>query len=165
MYDYLDSIIKSSWMYMHDKKCDLLWQTRIITEVYFFSSKHVLTNLYNTINSLLNPIRSKNCPLTHWIPIERWPAPSAIKDFKGCNLDTCMITVVIGEFRKRQVVFPCTLPWQGTCAKQVFESLNWSKYALEEIIKLLFISLFHDKCFLFMLYGGGGHPIDTQVDL
>ena len=21
---------------MHDKKCDLLWQTRIITEVYFF---------------------------------------------------------------------------------------------------------------------------------
>ena len=27
----------------------------------------------------------------------------------------------------------------------------WRKYALEEIIKLLFISLFHDKCLLFML--------------
>ena len=24
MYDYLDSVIKSSWMYMHDKKHDLL---------------------------------------------------------------------------------------------------------------------------------------------
>ena len=34
-YDYLDSTIKSSWMYMHDRKRDLLWQTRIITEVYF----------------------------------------------------------------------------------------------------------------------------------
>ena len=27
----------------------------------------------------------------------------------------------------------------------------WRKYALEAIIKLLFISLFHDKCLLFML--------------
>ena len=27
----------------------------------------------------------------------------------------------------------------------------WRKYALEEIIKLLFISLYHDKCLLFML--------------
>ena len=29
-------VIKSSWMYMHDRKRDLLWQTRIITEEYFF---------------------------------------------------------------------------------------------------------------------------------
>ena len=36
MYDYLDSVINLSWMYMHDRKRDLLWQTRIITEVYFF---------------------------------------------------------------------------------------------------------------------------------
>ena len=36
MYECLDSVKKSSWMYMHDRKCDLLWQTRIITEVYFF---------------------------------------------------------------------------------------------------------------------------------
>ena len=36
MYDYLDSVINLSWMYMHDKKRDLLWQTRIIMEVYFF---------------------------------------------------------------------------------------------------------------------------------
>ena len=28
---------------------------------------------------------------------------------------------------------------------------KWRKYALEAIIKLLFISLFHDKCLLFML--------------
>ena len=28
---------------------------------------------------------------------------------------------------------------------------DWRKYALEAIIKLLFISLFHDKCLLFML--------------
>ena len=27
----------------------------------------------------------------------------------------------------------------------------WRKYALKAIIKLLFISLFHDKCLLFML--------------
>ena len=31
------------------------------------------------------------------------------------------------------------------------ESWHWRKYALEAIIKLLFISLFHDKCLLFML--------------
>ena len=36
MYDYPDSVIKLSWMYMHDRKRDLLWQTHIITEVYFF---------------------------------------------------------------------------------------------------------------------------------
>ena len=35
-YDYLDFVINLSWMYIHDKKRDLLWQTRIITEVYFF---------------------------------------------------------------------------------------------------------------------------------
>ena len=29
--------------------------------------------------------------------------------------------------------------------------LNWRKYALEAIIKLLFISSYHDKCLLFML--------------
>ena len=28
---------------------------------------------------------------------------------------------------------------------------DWRKYALEAIIKLLFISLYHDKCLLFML--------------
>ena len=28
---------------------------------------------------------------------------------------------------------------------------RWRKYALEAIIKLIFISLFHDKCLLFML--------------
>ena len=28
---------------------------------------------------------------------------------------------------------------------------QWRKYALEAIIKLLFISLYHDKCLLFML--------------
>ena len=28
---------------------------------------------------------------------------------------------------------------------------DWRKYALEAITKLLFISLFHDKCLLFML--------------
>ena len=28
---------------------------------------------------------------------------------------------------------------------------DWRKYALEAIIKLLFISLFHDKCLLFMI--------------
>ena len=31
------------------------------------------------------------------------------------------------------------------------DSQNWRKYALEARIKLLFISLFHDKCLLFML--------------
>ena len=36
MYDYLDSVIKSSWMYMHDRKHDLVWQTCIITEVVLF---------------------------------------------------------------------------------------------------------------------------------
>ena len=28
---------------------------------------------------------------------------------------------------------------------------DWRKYALKAIIKLLFISLYHDKCLLFML--------------
>ena len=28
---------------------------------------------------------------------------------------------------------------------------DWRKYALDAIIKLLFISLYHDKCLLFML--------------
>ena len=28
---------------------------------------------------------------------------------------------------------------------------DWRKYALEAIIKLLFISLYHDECLLFML--------------
>ena len=32
-----------------------------------------------------------------------------------------------------------------------FMCCPWRKYALEAIIKLLFISLFHDKCLLFML--------------
>ena len=31
------------------------------------------------------------------------------------------------------------------------QRVAWRKYALEAIIKLLFISLFHDKCLLFML--------------
>ena len=47
MYDYLDSVINLSWMYMHDKKSDLLWQTRIITAVYFF-----------VVSPLLNPRRN-----------------------------------------------------------------------------------------------------------
>ena len=39
------------------------------------------------------------------------------------------------------LVTPRILPWGAL----------WRKYALEGIIKLLFISLFHDKCLLFML--------------
>ena len=38
--------IKSSWMYMHDRKRDLLWQTRIITEVYFFCSARAPAELF-----------------------------------------------------------------------------------------------------------------------
>ena len=46
-------------------------------------------------------------------------------------------------------------PFAFTLPSALFDYLlhggNWRKYALEAIIKLLFISLCHDKCLLFML--------------
>ena len=41
--------------------------------------------------------------------------------------------------------------WDSTSPTILSWSLVWRKYALEAIIKLLFISLIHDKCLLFML--------------
>ena len=46
---------------MHDKKCDLLWQTRIITEVYFFCSGRV--RIYIPMGKNLSPTRVLLCRL------------------------------------------------------------------------------------------------------
>ena len=46
--------------------------------------------------------------------------------------------------------FPPLHGWRDD-SRITVRGLAWRKYALEAIIKLLFISLFHDKCLLFML--------------
>ena len=58
---------------MHDKKCDLLWQTRIITEVYFFvvyvASDMLHMALVNlTINGM--QIYSVRSPIHRLVPYQ-----------------------------------------------------------------------------------------------
>ena len=48
-------------------------------------------------------------------------------------------------------VYKCWPTSIDLCCKEKITCLWWRKYALEAIVKLLFISLYHDRCLLFML--------------
>ena len=55
--------------------------------------------------------------------------------------------------RRRHDTITCIIvsPSVLSCQQCFYYYCYWSKFALEAIIKLLFISLYHDKCLLFML--------------
>ena len=63
---------------------------------------------------------------------------------KGCNGTTAT---------RADVIFTTAPEQYYRCSWAVvpLQSSTWRKYALEAIIKLLFISSYHDKCLLFML--------------
>jgi hypothetical protein len=64
------------------------------------SNAKILMNNFDLVLSILHQIQAKERPFLGFGPIDRSPTPSSIEGFKGRYFDTCLITIVIGEFRK-----------------------------------------------------------------
>jgi hypothetical protein len=65
------------------------------------SNAKIFTDNFHLILGILYLIRAKEGPFPGFGPIDGGPTSLSVEGFEGRHFDTCLITIVIGELRKR----------------------------------------------------------------
>jgi hypothetical protein len=65
-----------------------------------------IPNELDLLLGFLNDVRAKDLAFSSFGPVERGTALASIESFKGCHLQTSLVTIVVGKLREWQTVFP-----------------------------------------------------------